>query len=710
MGEQRMNSSYQDFSFRETQSLLTLRAVKRRIRNAALYCRSAGLRQAKTVLCVLCLLSITATVCAQKPGTDLTTKSIEDLMDIEVTSVAKKEEKLFQTPAAVYVITQEDIRRSGMTSLPDLLRLAPGLDVARIDGSKWAVSARGFNGRFANKLLVLIDGRSVYSPETSGVYWEVQDMLLEDIERIEIIRGPGGTLWGANAVNGVINIITKHTRDTQGGLVTAGSGSEERGLGSIRYGGKIGEKSYYRIYAKYFNRASMVDAEGSDVRDGQNSARGGGRADLRLNDRDSLIIEGDIYHSNIREIPTAITLSAPFAPFINRPGEFAGGNILGRWTRAFSDRSDMALQIYYDRFRRDIYDLPERINTFDMDFQHHFAFGNRHDLVWGIGHRVVSDGTDSTSVSGVQYNPKAMTVQLFSAFAQDELTLVKDRLRLMLGAKFERNHFSGFELQPGFRLSWTPSQHQTIWGSISRAVRTAARNDTGIRVNLAAFPTPDATPAVLALFGNPNFKSEEALAYEAGYRAQPSKKLSLDIATFYNSYDHLQTRERGTPFFEADAQFSRIVIPLTFDNLMRGKTYGAETSVNLSIVKSWELTGSYSFLQMRLHPYAESHDSRAKAIEGNSPQHQFQVRSHLRLPSNFELDSSLYFVSRLANLDIPSYARLDVRLGWLIGEGIELSTGGQNLLDSRRIEFTGETGVKSSYIKRSAFGKLTWKF
>lgn len=711
-----MKSLFQNYEPRGSERLVQQRTIDLHAKRAVLTCFRESRRLVKLSVCSLCILSMAATVWSQKLTSDLTTKSLEDLMNIEVTSVSKKEEKLFQTAAAVYVITSEDIRRSGLTSIPDLLRMAPGLDVARIDGSKWAISARGFNGRFANKLLVLIDGRSIYSPETSGVYWEVQDLPLEDVERIEVIRGPGGTLWGANAVNGVINIITKRARETQGGMVTAGGGTEERGFGGIRYGAKIGQKAFYRVYGKYFNRTGLVDALGGQANDGNEATRGGGRVDWQVTDRDAITIEGDISHTNIRETPLAVSPTSPFAPHINRPGDFFGGNLLGRWSRALSERSDMSLQIYYDRFSRDIFDLPERLDTFDADFQHHLAIGKRHNLVWGLGYRLIKHETDSSTVAPVQYNPKGESSRLLSVFAQDEVTLVQDRLRVVLGTKLE--HFkeagqgqSTFNVQPSVRLSWTPQERQTVWGAISRSIRTLARSDVDIRVNLAAFPGPNGTLNILALFGNEDFKSETVLACEAGYRVQPSNKLSLDIATFYNFYDRLKTLEPGMPFFELDPRPSHLVIPLVASNLMRGETYGAEALLNLTVTPGWRLAGSYSFLRMQLHRDTQSRDTHAEAAEGSNPQHQFQLHSYLRLPRNFELDASLYHVSRLVSAQVPKYTRLDVRFAWQIMESLEISLAGQNLLDRRHLEFGGDgVGVLSSQVKRSAYGSLAWRF
>jgi iron complex outermembrane recepter protein len=672
-------------------------------------------RQINAAALILLLGLLTPVVWAQRPETDLRTASLEDLMNIEVTSVSKKEEKLFQTAAAIYVITQEEIRRSGLTNLPELLRLVPGLSVARIDGNKWAISARGFNGRFANKLLVLIDGRTVYSPETSGVYWEVQDLPLETIERVEVIRGPGGTLWGANAVNGVINIITKHTKDTRGGVLTTGGGSEERGFGSARYGGQLGEQADYRIYTKYFNRSSLVNALGRTANDGQQSLRGGGRIDWPLTQRDALTLQGDIYRTNIHETSTNISLLAPFAPFTTTPGEFTGGNMLGRWTRAFSKQSDLALQLYYDRFNRDIYDLGVSINTVDLDFQHRFALGRRQGLVWGGGYRHVWDKSNGNSSTPVQFTPARETSRLASIFAQDEITLVKDRLRLILGSKlqyFSHQHdtSSDLKVQPNLRVSWTPGRNQSVWGAISHAVRTSARTEEDLRANYAAFPGPNGIPNVLTVMGNKESKFEAVRAHELGYRVQPGNNVSFDLTAFYNRYDHLQTFELGQPFFEAGLR-PHVVIPIYYDNLMRGETYGAEVSANWNVVRHWKLSGSYSLLRMQLQPAAASRDVSAEQAEGHSPRHQFQVHSWLKLPRNFEFDSSFYSVSALSTQQIPGYTRLDARLGWRVKEGIELSLGLQNLLDNRHPEFNGTAqAVVSSEIKRSIYGKLIWHF
>lgn len=665
-------------------------------------------RITRTIGFILLLVAMTITSAAQEPGTDLTKTSLEDLMDLEVTSVSKKEEKLFQTAAAVYVITQEEIRRSGLTTLPELLRLVPGLHVGQIDGNKWAVSARGFNGRFANKLLVLIDGRSIYSPKTTGVYWESQDMALEQIERIEVIRGPGGTVWGANAVNGVINIITKRAEERQGGLITAGGGTVETGFGTVQYGGQINRQAYYSVQAKYFKRSGLVDAVGRKANDGQQALRGGGRIDWQLTEKDELSLQGDIYRSDLREMSSNISPAAPFAPFTITPGQLTGGYVLGRWTRDFSERSSMALQVYYDRIHRLVFDVDETINTFDLDFQHRFALGRRHDIVWGGGYRVVADHNDSNSRTPVQTNPTEQTAGLGNVFIEDEITIIDNRLKLAVGSKIERNDYTGFEIQPSVRLLWMPSGAQTIWAAASRAVRTPSRTNRGIRVNAKAFPGAGGLPNVVALLGNPEAGSEELLAYELGYRIRPANRLTIDIASFYNVYDHLQTSEPGTPFLEQDPR-THLVIPLYFRNLMRGETYGVETSVNWNPTHRWKLSGGYSFLRMQLHRYAESKSASAEAAEGQNPRHQFRFHSFLTLPGNLALDASLYHVSRLPTDNIPSYTRFDTRVGWRVGENVDLSVAFQNLLDQRHPEFIA-TGVVTTQPQRSAYGKASWRF
>ncbi|HKX33442.1 MAG TPA: TonB-dependent receptor [Blastocatellia bacterium] len=663
---------------------------------------------------LIAVMMLTASVCgrAQSPVTssDLSMASLEELMNVKVTSVSKKEETFFQTAAAIYVITQDEIRRSGLNSIPELLRLVPGLEVARIDGNKWAISARGFNIRYAYKLLVLIDGRSVYSPEFSGVYWESLNVPLDEIERIEIIRGPGGTLWGANAVNGVINIITKDSIETQGGLLTVGGGNEEHGFGSLRYGGRLGGNASYRVYANFFNRSPLVDASGHRASDRWSGSGGGWRLDWERSKRDFLTFQGDLHDHHLRETSGLVSPLAPFVPPRNTPGEFTGGHVLGRWTHTFSERSDTVLQAYFDRSRREIKDGGERFDTYDLDFQHHVALGRRQDLIWGLGYRLIADQTNSNAGTPLQFIPKGRTVQLFSGFVQNELTLIKNRLRLTIGSKLEHNDYSGFDLQPNVRLLWTPSAHQTVWAAASRAVRTPARFQEGFQAT-SAISDEVVGPVVIAVSTVPHAKSEELRAYEFGYRVRPAGRLSLDVATFFNFYDRLLSIEAGQPTFEFTPQPPHFVFPAQYLNLMRGSTYGLEAVVNLELTRRWKCRAGYSFLEMALNHKLLGREVSVDSFEGGNPKHQFQIHSFLKLPGNFTLDHSLYYVAHLPLQQIPAYARLDARLGWRVREGIDLSLGLQNLLDPRHPELNSlDADVITSQPKRSIYGKATWRF
>jgi iron complex outermembrane receptor protein len=660
-----------------------------------------GLTHGAVLWLFMLLLAIPAS--AQSPN-DLTSKTLEELMDVKVTTASRKEEKLFQTAAAIYVITQEDIRRSGMTRIPDLLRLVPGLDVARIDGVGWAVGARGFNGRFANKLLVLIDGRSVYSRDSSGVYWELVDMPLDLIDRIEIIRGPGGTLWGANAVNGVINIITRPARETQGGLLTVVGGSEDRG-GSIRYGGTIGDNAQYRTYAKYLNGSGLVDASGKDTHDGQNLVNGGFRVDWQPSKRDSVTLHGDMYNSSVQEAWTGVSLLTPFALPINAPAKYNGENLVARWDHAFSASSDMSLQFYYDHFHSV---GGGRVDTVDFDFQHHFELGSRQDIVWGLGYRLLNDEfNNSDPNANTVFSPESRSSQIFSGFFQDQITLVKDRLRLTVGAKLEHDDYAHFNIQPNVRLLWTPTQRQTVWAAVSRAVRTPSRGEEDVSYNVAAFPGPSGLPIVLTVIGSSQFRSEDLRAYEFGYRRELGSRLSVDIASFYNVYHRLQTDVLGSPFFSADP-VPRIVLPIFLGNQSHGSTYGAETSVSFAATPFWKLTGSYSFLRMSLK---NENENVIGANVGDQPQHQFQLRSYVNLPGRFELDVAAFYVSSLPAQAVPAYTRVDARLGWRVSESVELSFGAQNLLDRRHLESRAEdASVIPTQVKRTIFAKLTWRF
>src|SRR3984893_5902892 len=666
----------------------------------------------------LCTLTVfvAVNVCAQGPQNvpDVTTLSVEDLMNMQVSSVSRHRQKLADAAAAVFVLTQEDIRRSGATSIPEALRLVPGLEVARIDENKWAIGSRGFNGRFDNKLLVLIDGRSVYTPLFSGVYWNIQDVMLEDLDRIEVIRGPGATLWGANAVDGVINIITKPAASTQSGVVTAGGGTEERGSGSARYGSKFGNNTHYRVYGKYFDWGPSNYANGATANDGWNALRGGFRADWTPSGPNSLTFEGDLYRSNYNETLTVPSLIPPYSNTFPTSGVYSGGNILGRWNHA-TEGGSMSLQMYYDNTTTvDNSLFVDHQNTFDIDFQDGFHVGDSHQLVWGLGYRSIRDRNDPSFT--VSLMPNHVSLNLFSAFVQDEINLVDNRLRLTLGSKFEHNTFTGFEIEPNARLLWTLSPNQSVWTAVSRAVRTPALTEEGLRLNSAVIP-PGAPgnrspfPAVLAVFGSHQFNSEDLLAYELGYRVQATSNLSLDIATFYNNYSNLRTAEPGTPFVEDSPAPTNIVVPFVAENKMSGGTYGVELFADWKVLPVWRVTGSYSYLQMDIHKNANSNDTTPDNPNGSSPRHQWYVRSSADLPRHFDLDTTLRFVDHLPSLNLPSYYSLDAHLGWRPVRNLELSIGGQNLLDHQHLEFLPDfVNTAPTVVKRSIFGGITVTF
>jgi len=661
----------------------------------------------------LTIMWFAAAARSQNPATspDLTELPIETLLGIEVTSVARHSEKLSQSPAAISVITEDDIRRSGALSIPEALRLVPGMEAARLDSSQWAVSARGFNDVFANKLLVLQDGRSIYTPLFSGVFWDVQGTMLEDLDRIEVIRGPGATLWGANAVNGVINIMTRSAKETQGTLVTAGGGTEERGFGGVRYGGKFSDNAYFRVYGTYLNRDDSVLPNGASANDAWQLGRWGFRVDWDVSDQNLLTVQGDAYRGDVHQVFGTFDPGNPtnFFRTVHDDFDVTGGNLLGRWSHTISANSDLQVQAYYDRTERDTVIFKEKRDTFDMDAQHRFLIGERNDIVWGAGYRVTSDKVRNSPT--ISLNPDHRTLNLFSAFVQDEIMLLPERLRLTLGSKFEDNDFTGFEVQPSGRLLWTPRERQTFWASISRAVRTPSRAEDDVILNQvvpAGTLGPGSPAFVTTIYGNRNFVSEELLAYEIGYRFQPHRTLSLDLALFYNDYDRLRSQEPGPSPTQPQVLPT---FPLHLENNLYGETYGIEAAVTWEIARWWRLQPAYTFLDMQLHRRPGSGDTSSEQDEGKSPRHQFMLRSSMDLPHNLSLDGTLRYVDSLPALHISSYVSLDVRLGWRPVKNLELALVGQNLLHEQHAEFNPSfIATQRAEIERGVYGKITWRF
>jgi len=611
-----------------------------------------------------------------QPPSDLKKLSLDELQTIEVTSVSKRPEKLLGTASAIQVITADDIRRSGATSLPEALRLASNLQVAQVDSRSWAISARGFNGTSANKLLVLIDGRVVYTPLHAAVFWEVQDTLLEDIDRIEIISGPGATLWGANAVNGVINIITKAAADTQGILVTGVGGSELRGLGGFRYGGTVGGGVHVRAYGKYFDRDNSASPVMTQATDAWNMGQGGFRLEWDASPLDRLTVQGDAYDGRIAQPALShITVS--------------GSNVIGRWSHTVSKNSDFTFQLYVDRTHRNIPGtFGEDVNIYDADFQHHVRVTERHDVVWGFGYRVDHDDVGNTAL--LAFLPAQVTQQWFNGFVQDDMPLAGNRVHLTLGTKIEHNDYTGLEVEPGGRLGWTLTERQLLWGAISRAVRTPSRIDRD-------FYVPGSAPFLLA--GGPGFVSEDLLAYELGYRSRPSERLSLAVATFHNDYDNLRSVEqvnRPAP------------VPVVLANGQTGSSYGAELTAEYRASDWWRLRSGYTALRLHIRPKPGSTDETFGSSESHDPNHQWFLRQSVDVRAHVQLDFGFRYIGQITNQSVPAYGELDGRLGWQATKTLEWSIVGQNLLHDHHPEFGAF--VTREEVERGAYVKLAWRY
>lgn len=637
----------------------------------------------------------------------LSSMSIEQLMNIKV-SILGPSETVLQTPAAVSVVTQDDIKRSGARNIPEALRLVPGLDVAQIDSSEWAVSARGFNDQSANKLLVLQDGRSIYTPLFSGVFWDVQSTMMEDIDHIEVVRGPGATVWGANAVNGVINIITKSAEDTQGWLVTGGGGTLERGFGDARYGGKIGDNAFYRIYGTYSDHAGADLADGTEATNSWQMARGGFRVDGDPTGPNSFTVQGDGYVGWIRQVINGLySLVPPYTESVADDWQVHGADVLGHWTHTFSDTSELKVQAYYDYTSRKAAIFDEERHTFDLNAQHEFALGGRNQLVWGLGYHVTTDSEQNNP--SLSFNPEAQTENLYSGFVQDEIALVKDRLSLTLGSKLEHNDYTGVEYEPGARLLWTPwaesslrsLSSQTFWASVSRAVRTPSRVEESFASRMA---DPYYPPLPELSYGTIGAKSEKLMAYEIGYRVQPFGKLSLDLAAFYNDYDDLRSVQ--VVAFPTNTPLTTVL-----GNDMSGHTKGVEISATWTVADWWRLRPSYTYLHMNLYAHPPANDLWVAQIEGSNPQNQFSIRSSMDLPHGVTFDTMLRYVDNLPAFQIASYFELDARLGWRINKHWEMAIVGQNLLHDRHAEFNStQITTQATEIPRSVYGTITWQF
>lgn len=655
-------------------------------------------------------------LCLASPNIEAKNTSEKDadaVFNFDIFSLSKKKESAFDTASATYVLSSEDIRRSGMTSIPEALRLVPGIQVARMDGNKWAISSRGYNRQYSNKLLVMIDGRTVYTNLFSGIFWDIHDYVLEDVDRIEVIRGSGGTIWGANAVNGIINIITKNAAETKGTYVSQIVGSEDRSITEARYGGETASKDNYRFYVKKAVRDGLnkKNDKGRNF-DGNSQDRAGFRYDITSIKDSSISIHGDIFDGKAQNYFSTLSGIA------NADKNSKGANIALNWDKKLSNKSNFILNSYFDYDQFDAVVLKRSARTLDVDFQHFYNFSKDNQFIWGLGYRDMMDDIEETNVTNtagtlsyipINYTPDNRNDELFSAFIQEKYGLIADKLYLAVGSKFSINDFTGFEFQPNARLTYYPSKNQTLWTAISRSVRTPTRGEDGFTIR-------SGTSGSVSNQGSTTVNSEEVISYEAGYRIKPTHKTLLDISTFFSKYSNLKTYEG----------VSRIA-----NNMGSGESYGFEVMGKWQVTNDWRMEASYDFLDIFLHTGPKSTDISSSTepidlTEGYTPQSQFRLRSFVNLTPKIEFDNSIFYVGGLTKSGsyaysassqslamsngTPSYIRLDTRLGYLATKTLDLSVGVQDLLDQVHSEFKAALYSRQTEIGRTIYAKLVWQY
>lgn len=668
-------------------------------------------RYVKRISFCCAILSMLSTYpVAAEIAAEVTGLSIEQLMEQTVTTVSKTDQAFADSAAAVFVISEDDIRRSAASSVPELLRHVPGIHVAQIDASKWAITARGFNGRFANKLLVLVDGRAVYTTSFSGVYWETQDLLLEDIERIEVIRGPGASIWGANAVNGVINIITKKTEDTKQNLVSITSGNEERAIVGLRTGGDFGNWGSYRAYAKYANRDGQVSAIGEDAGDDWDFTRGGFRMDWSQDNNNAFTVQADVFDVDIEQnlsIPSSQTLIG--TENIRDRSDTQGGSLVARWQRTASLASRMSAQVYLDAFDRDDAVKVEKRETIDLHFQHELALSRGHDLVWGVEYQTSKDEVGEAEL--VTISPAKGETNRFSAFVQDQRSLLENHLDVTLGVRLEHQTRQDWDYHPNISVMYKPHHNHRFWASVSRATRTPSRGETHGDIRLL-YAAPLQSTVVLE--GSPKFEPESLVSYQLGYRTWPNRKLQLDISAFYHAYDDLI-------YAQPNSIVAPGIIPLGIVNGEEANARGLEFTSDWRPSGWLRLQMTYSYWDANFQVKEAFKDQPPTFQDGDkrAPNQMFSLKSSINMPMNIEMDVWTRYVDSVPDTiainpdllpDVEGYVAVDLRLGWRKNSNLEFALVGRNLNDPAHLEYLQEIAAVPTQIQRHVFAQVKWTF
>jgi len=669
-------------------------------------------------ICGFFLLGISLLSAGQTPAPSdpngLADRSLEELMNIEVTSVSKKAQRLSSTAASVFVITAEDIRRSGITVLPELLRLAPGVQVARLSSGSWAVGIRGFNDEYSNKLLVLVDGRSAYNVFYTGVFWDTLNLPVDDIERIEVIRGPGAAMWGTNAVNGVINIITKSAKSTHGGLVVAGAGSEPASAETVRYGGQIAPGADYRIGAQNTQFDPLQILGGISPSRGWVNRSGDFRGDWDISSKDTLSVSGGVYQSVLGLVVPDATISSPNAPPADDRIDTIGGNVAARWQHVVSETSSIEVRFSYDHMLRDDPQSASAFNTLEYGFQQHVHTGRIHDVIYGLSFR--DDSFRATPSPALRFNPLHDNRDVIALFAEDEISLIPDKLHFIVGAQASHTQNFGYAIQPTVRLLWSPTEILSSWVAVSRAVRTPSLSDTGLDLYEAPVAIPSGSPLIPSLLavehivGNPAERSETVLAYEAGQRMQASKTISFDLSMFYNVYQHLSSFSNGAPVLQYSSGMPYLEIPIIAGNQRHGESYGAELSTTWNATGRWRLTGGYDWLRVETRSYPGDVSSDQFRTSSATPHHQWEVRSNFDLTRKIQIDAALYYTAAMPQTGIPQHLRGDLHIGWRPLPKIEFSIGVQDAFEANHVEYESTRFNQISEIPRNVYGRMAWRF